>query len=170
MENFKQEQKSHKMSSMNNKVYQETLISQAKSEMIDTKHENALKMKYQMSSLEKNSHKNIEEMLMIKKKSHQKIIDLHKLQEKKKQKYKELKIYKENKKKTEKIEEENKKQELLMRSIENKQKEELETLKKIRNSHKLHELALYEFSDLKNETLKIYEKKYKNPIKLEPIK
>lgn len=170
MENLKKEQNSHKMNSMNNKAYQEMLNLQTKSEMIASKHENALKLKAQMSSLENESHKNIERISMNKKKYHQKIIDLHKLQEKKKQKYKELKIYKENKKKTEKIAEETKKQEFLMRSIENKQKEELETLKKIRNSHKLHELALFEFSDLKNERLKIYEKKYKNPIKLDPIK
>ena len=68
-----------------------------------------------------------------------------------------------------KIEEEGQKKSNTMQSIEDLQKEEYDLLRKIRGCHKIHEMALLEYADLKNKPLNKYEKKYKKPIKLDPL-
>lgn len=64
---MRNEQKSHKLNSMNHKIYQEMLITQAKSEIIGTKHDNVLNMKAQLSYLKSQSQKNLEETFAKKK-------------------------------------------------------------------------------------------------------
>lgn len=100
---------------------------------------------------------------------HKKISELHHIQEIKKQKLQEQKIENLNKIINKKIEEEDQKKTNRIQSIEDLQKEEYDLLRKIRGCHKIHEMALLEYADIKNQPLNKYEKKYKKPIKLDPL-
>ena len=100
---------------------------------------------------------------------HKKISELHHIQEIKKQKLQEQKMEDLSKIINKKIEEEGQKKSNRMQSIEDLQKEEYDLLRKIRGCHKIHEMALLEYADLKNKPLNKYEKKYKKPIKLDPL-
>ena len=100
---------------------------------------------------------------------HKKISELHHIQEIKKQKLQEQKMDDLSKIINKKIEEEGQKKSIRIKSIEDLQKEEYDLLRKIRGCHKIHEMAILEYADIKNQPLNKYEKKYKKPIKLDPL-
>lgn len=155
---------------MKKKLMQEILISQTKSHLIQSKQQNVRDMKAQKNELSKLYIRNIEVENRKHINSRQKVLVKQIINKKSKKELEEKKILELNRDINKKIEDNEKKKQSRIKNIEKLQKDELEILKKIRNCHQIHELALNEYSDLKTQSIINYEKKYRKPIKLEPIK
>jgi len=170
LDKMKNQHNTHKLNSKNNKLMQEMLNSQIKSELLQTRQANVRSMKEKKSELTKDFLRNFTEDQQKRMNLHQKIADLHHIQEIKKQKLREEKMENLSKRIDNKIAEEDQKKQGRMKSIEDLQREEFDLLRKIRGCHKIHELAFIEYADLKSKPLSNYMKKYQKPIKLDPIK
>ena len=148
---------------------QEMLVAQIKSEVLQEKQKNVRKMKELKSQLTQEYLRNYDEDKQKRLNSHGQVVNLHHIQQIKKQKYKEKKDSDLSRFLTEKISEEDQKKQMKNKSIDELQNEELQLLKKLRGFHKIHEMAFLEYVDVKSKPLNAYEKKYQNPIKLDPI-